>query len=218
MLTLWPNCAPRHTAGVKCACPTAQSAAVELVVSDDLTIAHWSFIHIAESSLENPWGVWLWVRRGVLSTQRVGCSVVMGPIGRGHLTAGYRRLQEWLSFSDAWDLSRIWAGVLWLYSSFEMQIIPLVQHVYIGIPIANNNLTTSLMYLLEEWRSGFRRWKWRRPFPPTKATIRPIFTDTHTRPAVKMRMQYRQYPSGTHSPCQTRLTTHYADLHNELLI
>ena len=43
---------------------------------------------MAESSPGNPWGAWLWVRGEVLSAQRVGCSVVMGPVGRGHLTYG----------------------------------------------------------------------------------------------------------------------------------
>ena len=39
-------------------------------MSDGPTIAHCSFIHMAEF-FQNVWRAWLWVRRQVLSTQRV---------------------------------------------------------------------------------------------------------------------------------------------------
>ena len=61
----------------------AQSAAVELVLSDDRSLIVHSHRRILPGESG---GAWLWVRREVLSTQRVGCSVVMGPVGRGHLT------------------------------------------------------------------------------------------------------------------------------------
>ena len=78
--------------------PVAQSAAVELIVSDDRSLIVHSHRRIPPG---NPWGAWLWVQREVLSTQRVECSVVMRPVGRGHLTRTYGKTTTPEFFSSA---------------------------------------------------------------------------------------------------------------------
>ena len=64
--------------------PVAPSAAAELVLSDDRSlIVHSRGTILARESVRRV----VVSRRQVLSTQRVGCSVVMAPLARSHLTS-----------------------------------------------------------------------------------------------------------------------------------